>query len=85
MLQKLFELFRSLLFLVRDVEKNKSDITDLQREVKVLSDELVELRSEMQRGFDNERHEREKFMLRVENALLRFERSLPPGKSRKRK
>ncbi len=85
MLQKLFELFRSLLFLVRDVEKNKSDIADLQREVKDLSDELVEVRSEMRRGFENERHEREKFMLRVENVLLRFERTLPAGKAKKRK
>lgn len=85
MLPRLFELFRSLLFLVRDVEKDKSDIADLQREVKELSDELVQLRADMQRGFANERHEREKFLLRVENALLRFERSLPPARSKKRR
>ena len=85
MLQKLFELVRSLLFLTRDVEKNKSDLADLQQEVKDLSDTVTQLQTEMRRGFDNERHEREKFMLRVENALLRFERSLSDGKSKKRK
>ena len=85
MLQKLFDLFRGHLFLVRDVEQNKNDTADLQREVKELSDELVELRSELRRGFENERHEREKFMLRVENALLRFDRSLPAPASKKRK
>jgi predicted HicB family RNase H-like nuclease len=85
MLQKLFELFRSLLFLARDVRENRDDIARLKRQVKDLSDELVQMRSDMQRGFENERHEREKFMLRVENALLRFERSLTEGKSKKRK
>ena len=85
MLQKLFELVRSLLFLTRDVEKNKSDLADLQQEVKDLSDTVTQLQGEMRRGFDNERHEREKFTLRVENALLRFERSLNDGKSKKRK
>jgi predicted HicB family RNase H-like nuclease len=85
MLQKLFELFRSLLFLARDVRDSRDDVARLKQQVKDLSDELVELRSDMQRGFDNERHEREKFMLRVENALLRFERSLTEGKSKKRK
>jgi len=85
MLQKLFEWFRTLLFLVRDVEKNKNDIADLQQELKNLSDTVAQLQSEMQRGFDNEWHEREKFMLRVENALLRFERSLPQRTSKKRK
>ena len=85
MLQKLLELFRSHLFLSRDVQENRDDLARLKLQVKEMSDELVQLKSDMQRGFENERHEREKFMLRVENALLRFERSLTEGKSKKRK
>lgn len=85
MLQKLLELFRSLLFLNRDVQENRDDIAGLKREVKQLSDELVQLQFDMQRGLENEQQEREKFMLRVENALLRFDRSLPAAKSKKRK
>ena len=42
--QKLLEWFRTLLFLVRDVEKNKSDVADLQREVKDLSDSSCVMR-----------------------------------------
>ena len=83
MLQRLLELFRSLLFLTRDVQENRNDIAHLKQQVKELSDELVQLQTDLQRGLENERHEREKFMLRVENALLRFERSVPPGKSKK--
>lgn len=85
MLQKLLELFRRLLFLNRDVQENRDDIAGLKREVKQLSDELVQLQFDMQRGLENEQQEREKFMLRVENALLRFDRSLPAAKSKKRK
>ena len=85
MLQKLLELFRSHLFLSRDVQENRDDIARLKLQVKEMSDELVQLKSDLQRGFENEHHEREKFMLRVENALLRFERSLTDGKPKKRK
>ena len=85
MLRKLLELFRSHLFLSRDVQENRDDIARLKLQVKEMSDELVQLKSDMQRSFENEGHEREKFMLRVENALLRFERSLTEGKLKKRK
>ena len=85
MLKKLLELLRSLLFLARDVQENRNDIATLKQQVKDLSDELVQLQSDLQRGLENERHEREKFILKVENALLRFERSLTDGKSKKRK
>ena len=85
MLQRIFEWFRSLLFLSRDVQINTRDITELRQELDRLSDTVAQLQSEMQHGFENERHEREKFMLRVENALLRFERSLPAPAAKKRK
>ena len=85
MLKKLLELFRDAFFLARDVRENRDDIVRLKQQVKDLSDEIVQLRSEMDRGLDNERHEREKFILKVENVLLRFERSLTDRKSKKRK
>lgn len=85
MLQRIFEWFRSLLFLSRDVQTNTRDIAELRQELDRLSDTVAQLQSQMQRGFENEQHEREKFMLRVENALLRFDRSLPAPASKKRK
>ena len=39
---------------------------------------------ELQRQAEHEAHEREKQALRVENALLRFERRLPGGKKKDR-
>lgn len=38
----------------------------------------------MQRIRDEERHEREKLVLRLENALLKLERQLPPAKEPKK-
>ena len=38
-----------------------------------------QLKYEQQRDHENAAREREKLLLRLENALLRFERRLPPG------
>ena len=43
------------------------------------------IRAEVQRNKETEQHEREKLVLRLENALLRFERLLPPAKAQKRR
>lgn len=41
--------------------------------------------SKYQRIGEREQHERKKFVFKVENALLRFERLLPAGETKKRK
>ena len=43
-----------------------------------------ELRAEIRSLRDEERHEREKLVLRMENALLKFERQLPSPKQPKK-
>jgi hypothetical protein len=40
---------------------------------------VTRLAYEVHRNHENEAHEREKMALRLENALLRFERRLPTG------
>ncbi|MBM3833520.1 MAG: hypothetical protein FJ403_09660 [Verrucomicrobia bacterium] len=40
---------------------------------------------EVQRISEREQHEPEKLMLRLENALLRLERQLPPSKNPKKR
>jgi hypothetical protein len=42
------------------------------------------LQFEIQSLREEERHEREKLMLRLENALLKFERQLSPAKEPKK-
>ena len=74
-----------------DVAGLKEDIATLKADVASLKEGLAEtnhlvrlLALEIQRNNENERQEREKFMLKVENILLR-ERQLPPARSRKKR
>ena len=64
MWKHLFDLLRNLLTLTRAIEENRAEIKDLRQELRSLA-------------ADNERHEREKLALQLENGLLRFERRLP--------
>jgi len=80
MWKKLLELFRAQVFLARDVQENKEKIARLRQEFDELSGLVVRLQFEIQSLREEERHEREKLMLRLENALLKFERQLSSGK-----
>ena len=88
MWKKLLELFRGQLFLARDVQENKENLARLRREFDDLSDLVMrlqyELRAEIRSLREEEKHEREKLVLRLENALLKFERQLPPPKETKK-
>ena len=85
MLKQLFEYVQRLLFLAHETQNNRDDIKELGKRVEILSDKMQVLASELQRLNEREEHEREKLALRLENALLRFERLLPPPDSKKRK
>ena len=84
MWKKLLELFRAQVFLARDVQENKEKIARLRQEFDDLSGLVVRLQFEIQSLREEERHEREKLMLRLENGLLKFERQLPPAKEPKK-
>ena len=86
MLKQLFEYVQGLLLLSHETQWNRDDIEDLQRRMEDLTEKVRVLASDLQRVSEREQHEREKFVLKVENALLRFERQLAAGKeSRKSK
>lgn len=84
MFKPLFELVRQALFLQQDLRRLKEDVSHLTRELHDTNEALRQLAFEVQRINERELHEREKLMLRVENALLRFERLLPPAKEEKK-
>ena len=84
MWKKLLELFRAQVFLSRDVQENKEKIARLRQEFDDLSGLVVRLQFEIQSLREEQRHERETLMLRLENALLKFERQLPPAKEPKK-
>jgi len=75
-----------MLFLLRDTEQNKNDIAALKEQLAETNQLVRELAFELRHVAEHEQHEREKFMLKVENLLLRYERFLPHTKeSRKQK
>jgi response regulator RpfG family c-di-GMP phosphodiesterase len=88
---KTFLEFVHQLFLVtEDTNRNKAAIKELQREFKEFSErmerEIQQLRAaierlayEVQRTSERERYERENYILRLENRLLRAGFSLPPA------
>ena len=83
MFKQLTELVANLLFLVRDTRENKEAITQIRHETHELTDAVEKLSFEVQRLGEREKLEREKLVLQLENALLRIERRLPPGKTSK--
>lgn len=69
---------RWLFVLQNTVEEHESDLRELRDEVRRNTFAIEELRSDFKRLAENDRHEREKICLRLENTLLNFERRLPP-------
>jgi hypothetical protein len=66
--------------IAEDVERVKTEVADLRQEFREMARVMDWLLSEMRHTRETDAHEREKLALRVENALLRFERRLPGGK-----
>jgi archaellum component FlaC len=83
MFKQLTEFIGNLLFLSRDTRENKEAIEHLRHEMHELATNFEKLSHEVQRLGDREKLEREKLVLQLENALLKIERRLPPGKSSK--
>jgi hypothetical protein len=81
MLRQIFDYARSLLLLKEQTEKNTADIREIRQELRELTAVVQGLIFEIRRTQENEAHEREKMLLRLENALLRVERRpLPEAK-----
>ncbi len=78
MWEKIFNGIRWLFTLQNTVEEHDHELRELREGFKRNSAAIEELRNDFNRLADNERHEREKICLRLENALLNFERRLPP-------
>ena len=67
--------------LTEDTAQNKAEIKELRQQLDALTDEVRALAYGLRRVAEHEADEREKQTLRLENALLRFERRLPSGKA----
>lgn len=85
MWKQLADLFTSVFTLAHRVDWLESAQKEQQREIKELTTlvnrlalELVRTNDELRRAAEREREAREKFMLMVENQLLKAGRQLPP-------
>jgi len=85
MLKQLGEWLAGYVFLVRDTNQNKRAIRQLQEELDSVALQVQQLAAELRFVSEREKHEREKLMLQLENALLRMERRLPAPKSPRKK
>lgn len=83
MWEKVWDLITKVITLGKQTDKNTEEIKELQREVREIHSWLERLAYEIKRTQDEERHEREKLALRLENEILKFERRLPSGKENK--
>jgi hypothetical protein len=83
--KQLFDLGRQALFLLRDVEQNKQEIAKVRRELDETNSLVLQLAHELQRISEREVHERERLELRLENALLRFEKAISSAKPVKKR
>ena len=79
MFKQLYALARQLVTLMQDVQELKAEQKEFRQELRALIDIVRQLKYEQQRDRENATHEQEKLLLRLENALLRFEWRLPPG------
>lgn len=80
MWKQIFDLIKKVATLTQDTQKNKTDIKTLQDNLTELAETVRQMQHEMQRDRENEAHEREKLLLRLEVALLRAERRTLTGK-----
>ncbi len=80
MWEKIWDLITKVITLGKQTDKNTEEIKELQREVRELHSWLERLAYEIHKTREEDRHEREKLALRLENELLKFERRLPSGK-----
>lgn len=80
MWKQFFELIKKVATLTQATDKNKADIKVLQDQMAALTDTVRDMAHEMQRDRENQAHEHEKLLLRLEVALLRAERRAVTGK-----
>jgi len=82
MWRQLLNLARRFWRLAEDNERNEAAIQELRQDLDRLADQVKGLAFELRRVAENDAHEREKLVLRLENELLKFERRLPVPRAR---
>ena len=80
MWKQLAEVLVGLVSVTKDTRENKAGLAEVRREMHELAGLVEALSAEVRHIGDRERLEREKQCLQLENAFLKLERRLSPGK-----
>lgn len=79
MLKPLFELFKQVFTINEDLQRQRAEIKELRHQYHSLILLVQKLESKIERVQSDDKHEREKIVLQLQNTLLQFERRLPPA------
>ena len=79
MWEKIWDLLSKVATLTKDTDRNSQEIKEIRADIRDIYSKLERLAYEIQKTREEDRHEREKLVLRLENELLKFERRLPSG------
>ena len=85
MWEKIWDLLSKVATLTKDTDRNSQEIKEIRADIRDIYSKLERLAYEIQKTREEDRHEREKLALRLENELLKFERRLPSGEGKSEK
>ena len=85
MWEKIWDLLSKVATLTKDTDRNSQEIKEIRSDIRDIYSKLERLAYEIQKTREEDRHEREKLALRLENELLKFERRLPSGDEKGKK
>lgn len=83
MVEKIITIFRDIVFLGEQSRRNAEEIKELRKRMEDLTLVVERLAFEIQRTRENEAHEREKLVLRLEKKPEETKKKLPRKKSKK--
>jgi FtsZ-binding cell division protein ZapB len=79
MWKQFFDLFRQVLTVTEDTQRNRLEIKELREQHNALTIFVHKLAAKVEHLDSNNKHEQEKIVLQLQNALLKFEQRLPPA------
>ena len=84
MWEKFIQTIRDYVFLSEQTRRNTEEIKEFRKRIEDLTLIVERIAFEVQRTRENEAHEREKLILRLENQFLKTEKKLPAKKTKKK-
>ncbi len=85
MIKELTQIFRDLAYFSELGRRNNDELKDLRNRHNDLALGIQQLAMELERLRENEAHEREKLLLKVENLLAKYEMKQPPSPRNRKK